>query len=796
MSSLKTILGELACAGLGRLGRGRLAQTSGNLRLPGLRVPVEVIRDHWGVPHIYAQNSHDLMFAQGFVHAQDRLWQMDFQRRLASGRLAEILGQAALPVDRWLRTIGLRRMAERDATLLNGDIGDDIRDYAAGINAFIAQGKLPLEFTLLRYHPEPWVPADTLAWVKLVAWNLSVNWESEILRAQLIARLGPELAAELEPDNASEWSCIVPSGLEHTAMGALAQERAEQARAMAGPPAQHGLGSNNWVVSGARTVSGAPLVANDLHQLMGLPCIWYENHLEGGDLHVSGCSFPGAPAIISGHNDYVAWGLSNGFPDVQDLYIEHLRRTGDGRVQYEFAGEWHDAQVIRERIRVRGKGTVCEEVIVTRHGPIINGLAPESTGEEPLALRWSAAEPETIAHAYHYMNRARNCREFREALRYWTSPSQNIVYADTRGNIGYTFPGRIPVRAKGNGTVPVPGWTGEYEWTGYVPFEELPHLENPARGYVATANNRVVDGDYPYHISCDYCSSDRACRIRELIEARERIDVAYACEMQLDQVSPGARRLAAYMGSLQVDDPELAQVVHLMREWDGHLSAGSAAAAVHEVFAPRLMSLVLSGKLGDLTARYMGRGINPLLADGSLLGFRAWEWLQSIVREPRSHWFDLGHGETRDDVMRQALREAVDWLKRELGPEIGDWAWGKLHKTTYAHTLGRVWPLGSFFNRGPYPLGGDYTTVCATGATQHPEHNGDASIGPSYRFVADVADWRRAVAQLAPGQSGQPGSPHYDDQIEHWLSGRPHPMLFAREDVDREAEARLHLLPA
>jgi penicillin amidase len=784
----------LVGAGYYWLFRRPLARTEGNLRLAGLGADVEILRDRWGVPHIYAANTRDLMFAQGFVHAQDRLWQMDFRRRVVAGRLSEVLGEPTLPVDRWIRTIGMRRVAEMEAELVDPEIRADLEAYCAGVNARMAQGRLPIEFTLLRYEPEPWTVADALSWAKMMSWGLSVNWESELLRAQLIERLGPEQAAELEPGYAQDRPCIVPPGIDYSALGSLALDRAEEARTYTGPPARAGVGSNNWVLAGSRTASGAPLLANDMHLPMDLPCIWYENHLVGGDLNVTGISLAGVPGVICGHNGRVAWGFTNGFPDVQDLFMERLRRTGNGRVQYEFRGEWLEAEVIHEEIAVKGGQTVVEEVIVTHHGPIINALAPDLAGEQPLALRWTSLEPDTAIHAIYGMMRARNCHEFRDAVRHWTAPIQNMVYADAQGNIAYSYPGKVPVRARGDGQVPVPGWTGEYEWTGYVPFEELPHLYNPPQGYVVTANNLVVGNDYPHFISREFALGDRAQRITNLIEARNGIDVDYVKSMHFDLISASARVVAGYLGKLAVADPELAAVVELMRGWNGELAARSPAAAIYQVFSRRMIYLALSDKLGDLTVRYAGKGPTPMLAKGSMFGSAAQAWLQEVLDQPNSPWFDLGNGETRDDVMRLALRETVDFLKDELGPQINDWAWGKLHTLTYSHTLGRVKPLDKLLNRGPYPLGGDGTTVWATGASRH-DLSCDTIIGPPFRFITDLGDPRNSWGLLAPGQSGQPGSKYYDDQIQAWFESGYHPMLWAREDVEREAQARLRLEP-
>ena len=781
-----------------------LARTKGTIRLEGLNGEVEILRDRWGVPHIYAAGEHDLLFAQGFTHAQDRLWQLDLHRRLVAGRLSEVMGELTVPVDRWIRTLSMRRVAEEEVDLLTAESRSLVEAYAAGINARIAQGRLPVEFTLLRYKPEPWTVADTLAWVKYMSWALSVNWESELLRAQLIELLGPDLAHELEAGLPGDKHTVVPAGTDLAKVGNTALKRAEDARPFLGPPARDGLGSNNWALSASRTATGAPLLANDMHLLMGLPGLWYENHLVckeaagGGSLNLSGITFPGIPGIVSGHNGSVAWGYTAGFADTQDLFIERLRHSedkeGKTRVQYEFQDEWLDAQIIEEEIKVKGEEAVVEEVIVTHHGPIINSLAPDFAGEEPLALRWTSLDPDTMLEGLFDMNRARDCLEFREALRPWAAPVLNVVYADTGGNIAYSYPGRVPMRAGGDGRVPVPGWTGEYEWTGYIPFEELPHLYNPPQGYVVSANNRVVGDEYPYELGREFTMGDRYQRIVELIEAQNSIDIQYIKQIQLDLESPAARAMAPYLGQLPVEDPELAAVVEIMREWDGTLTEGSPAAAVYQVFVRRMHNLLLKDRLDGLADRYRGKGPTPLLQTGSMFGEKSWAWLQQLMLEPASHWFDLGQGEERDDIMRLALRETVDFLTTELGPEIDDWAWGKLHTLTYAHMLGSVKPLDKLFNRGPYPMGGDATTVWATGISRF-DLSCEGTVGPPFRFIADLGDLRNSWGLLVPGQSGQPGSKHYDDQVQAWFEGEYHPMLYAREDVEHEAEASLKLVP-
>jgi penicillin G amidase len=767
-------------------------KAKGHLPLKGLKEPVEVIRDRWGVPHIYSASTEDVFFAQGFVHAQERMWQLDFNRRLVAGRLSEILGAVALPLDRWMRTLRMRYWAEYQAGRLTDRTATILEAYAAGVNAFIARGRLPVEMTLLRYKPEPWIPADTLSWVKMMGWSLSVNWEVELLRAQLLDRLGSEKMAELEPGFAA-WPQVVPAGVDYSCIGLGALRKSEQAEQFTGPTAAEGIGSNNWVIGPQRSATGQPLLANDMHLAMSIPAIWFENHLSGGELHVSGVSFPGVPGVIAGHNEQIAWGYTNGFPDVQDLFIERLRRTEDGRVQYLFRDEWLDAEVFQEIIQVKGGEPATEEVIVTHHGPIINNLTTECVEERPLALRWTALEDDSTLEALYGMNTAKSCVEFREALRPWQVPVQNVVYADRQGNIGYSFPGKVPIRARGDARLPVPGWGGEYEWTGYIPFEELPHLYNPPQGYIATANNRVAGEDYPYYLGIDHVAGSRAQRIIELIEAQGKIDVATIRRMHFDQVSPAARPTASALANLETDDPELREVILRMRGWDGDLSPGSPQAAVYEVFTLRLMYRMLS-PLGELAERVAGKGPVPVLAEGSMMGEHAREWLRTNLERDDCTWFDFGSGETRQQALTIALRETVDFLKAHFGPIFDDWAWSKLHQLNFRHTLARAAPLEALFNRGPYPMGGDFDTVWATGNSFFDLSN-EATIGPPFRFIADLSDWNRSLSILAPGQSGHPRSPHYADQIQAWFKGDYHPMLFDREAVLKEARSSLVLAP-
>ena len=774
--------------------RRPLPKSQGSIRLESLSAAVEIFFDSWGVPHIYAKTEHDALFSQGYVHAQERLFQMDFNRRLGSGRLSEVLGQTALPLDRWMRIIGLRRAAVLCLDVMDNAERSAAEAYAMGVNARIVQGRLPAEFTLLRYKPEPWNVLDQITWSKMMAWNLSVNWESELLRLRLLERLGAEKARDLEPADYSGWPTIIPAGLEISSMGRAAQHLADAAKGFLGPSARSGIGSNNWVISSQRSKTGMPLLANDMHLLLTAPAIWYENHLVGGDLEVSGVSFPGVPYVIAGHNAQVAWGFTNGFPDVQDLYIEKLRRRGDEKVEYLYQDQWMQAEIIKETIAVKDRPSVDEEVVITRHGPVINALAPDFSGEQPLALRWTALEADNMLHALHRMNHAQDCLDFRDALRDWAAPVQNVVYADRQGNIAYSFPGKVPVRSQGDGRLPVPGWSGEYEWSGYIPFEDLPHLSNPSSGYLVSANNRVLGDEYPYFLGVDHASGSRAQRITELIEAKSKLDTAYIGRMQLDQISPSARLFAGAFSEVQSSDPELQAVINRLKDWDGHLAADSAEAAIYEVLVLRLLYRLLNKPLGDLTIRYAGKGPTPVLAEGSMMGEHAREWLRKILSEPSSPWFEPENGRTREQILLDALSESVNFLKDSCGPGIDDWAWGKIHQLTFSHPLSTSKPLEKLFNRGPFPLGGDFDTIWATGSSLH-DLSYEQVIGPPYRFIADLSDWNNSLSVLVPGQSGHPASQHYADQVKSWFNGKYHPMLFIREKIESSAVNTLVLQP-
>lgn len=793
--------------------RRPLPRVSGVLKVTGLTAPAEIIRDRWGVPHIYARNIEDLLFAQGYVHSQDRLWQMELSRRIGYGRLSEIFGGIAFTTDRFLRTIGLARAAQADMACTDAETLGMLEMYARGVNAYVHNNPLPLEFTLLGIKPEPWTPTDSLVWAKVQAWSLSANWDSKILQAALISKVGATRAAQLHGDYPRDNPLILP---EQTFVE-IVDRVLDQFRTAEKWLPVGGLGgmSNNWVVDGTKSATGKPLLANDPHLPLQMPSIWYENHLVAPGFEVTGVSFPGTPGVILGHNADIAWGFTNAFPDVQDLYIEKF--DPDDPTRYEYRGNWEKATIIREEIRVKGEPVPrVVEVVITRHGPIINDLIPATATSPPLsqhgrvalALRWAGHEESEILRVFHNVNRARNWNEFTDALRYWSVPSQNVVYADRAGNIGYYMPGKIPIRARGMGVVPVPGWTGEYEWVGWIPHEELPHAFNPAQHYFATANNQVVGKEYPYFLTARTINGFRARRIVEMLIDKEKLAADDFARMHIDQYCEPAKRFCELLTDLSINilsHPALRgmqsqgeQALEAVKCWDYNLTKDSVAGAIFELTQYFAMRRVFGPWLGDLTDHYIGVGFHPTLAP-AVLGYVGQSplVLQRILVNNESEWFRDAEGKalTREEILALALSDSISYLSEAVGKDVAQWQWGKIHHAAFNHMLGEKKPLDRIFNRGPYPYGGDGNTVCAAGYVPKLPIQTRGGITASWRQIIDLNDWDASRGVLPTGQSGHPASKHYADMIPLWLKGKYHPLLWTREKVEAHAEARLKLEP-
>jgi penicillin amidase len=793
--------------------RRPLARTAGKLTLPGLDASVQVTRDRWGVPHIYAQSVADLFAAQGYVHAQDRLWQMELQRRTGHGRLSEVFGPIAIDSDRFMRVLGFNRIVQHEAELLDGEARVVVDAYVRGVNAYIAQQtrRLPIEFTLLRLHPEPWQPVDVLAWAKMMALNLSRGWMTDLLRAQIVATIGAERAQLLEPEYLATHPLTIPAGVRYGAdMGIDALRLAAAAAPFAGS-GEAGQGSNAWVVGGDRSASGRPLLANDPHLLLQIPSLWYENHLSCGDFHVTGASIPGLPCVVIGHNERVAWGLTNGENDVQDLFIERFDPADPTR--YEFQGQWEQATVVREQIVVKGQAVpVVEEVQITRHGPVISSLIPSErrsttddarldgsapssivgrpSSNEELALRWTALEPSENITAALALNRARDWQSFRDALAEWVVPAQNFVYADVEGHFGYALGGALPVRAQGDGRLPVPGWTGDYEWTGTIPRDELPHVLDPDDGLVVTANTRIAGDGYAYPMPGEYLPGYRAARIRQLIEQTPKHDARSFAAIQADQRSLPGLELAALAGRLPAPTPIARQAREALAGWDGELTAASVGGAVYARLREKLLYAAYA-EATDPLGQAIGLGAFAALPSGNYL-WRALPRLLQRLAERDDSW--LPPGRTGDDLLNEAWEASIIELREELGEDVREWRYGRYHILTLRHPLGAAAALAPLLNRGPFPTGGDADTV-RMGYAPRQYAAQPFYVAPSYRQICDPSNWDLSQSIHPVGQSGQPGSRHYADFVEPWLNMQYHPMPWSRARVEDTAADRLTLEP-
>jgi penicillin amidase len=762
--------------------RRPVPRSRGRTVLSGLQSKVEIIRDRWGVPHIYASNLRDLFFASGYAQAQDRLWHMDFNRRLGSGRLSEVLGEPAVEVDRLIRRIGFRRASERDwADALDREKAMT-ESFSAGVNAYIEGSRLPLEFSILRYKPEPWHPVDCLTYGRFMGWTLAGNWDSEILRSWTAERFGAEMLADLTPGYPEGGPLIVPPGAEATGCGPDLSEDFRGSSQLVGA-AGGGL-SNNWAVSGEKSVTGRPILANDPHLPLTMPSIWWEVHLDSPELKAAGAGLPAVPGVVIGHNDNIAWGITASMTDGDDLFVEKV--NPDNPAQYEFQGEWVDGEIVREEIKVKGRDEpVVEDVLVTRHGPVIS---PAVKGEtRTLALQTIGLEPSHQMEGILMLMAAQGWDEFTDALRLWPAPPQNVAYADVDGNVGYHMAGLVPIRAKGHGVVPAPGWTGEYEWKGFIPHDELPQAYNPPANWVASANNKITEDDYPYFLSADWADSGRQRRIIEMLEGKEKLSVEDFKEMQADQLSIPARDLVPRMLEVQPGDQWERRALTFLRAWDMTVAADSVAACVFEVCYSHLVRRALEEKLGSWADYFAGRGLHPVRHQGSFF-HAASSWLLGKMRD-RPDWFD---GKTWDQAMHESLASAVAQLRELLGDDVSRWQWGRLHVQRFSHPLGQVRGLDRIFNRGPVPVGGDANTVWQ--ASYAPYEGYDLnSFTASWRQIIDLQDFNRSQATLPSGQSGHPGSRHYGDMIGMWQRVKYHPMPWDRDEVETHARGRLEM---
>lgn len=763
-SRLFALLGARVFGSLFPQMRDRLGlKRSGRESVAGIEDTVTIARNHLGIPTIHARATSDLFFGFGYTFAQDRLWQMDLYRRLAGGKLAEIFGDRPLAgragaglepssvvqLDCLHRALGFSRVAHASLEILSHESRAILERYTAGVNAAVTvmleNRSLPVEFYLLGYEPEPWAPQDSLAIGRFIAWMLCLAARAELVLGPLASR--PDLSSLL-PASAAGEPVIVSKG------GFLEGGWA---------------GSNSWVVGPGRTQSGHPVLCNDPHLFMGLPCLFYQVSLRGAEYHVSGATMPAIPGLVVGTNADVAWGMTSAMPDDADIYLETLHPSDPQLTAFE--GGWRRLKVHVEEIAVRGDSTRRFPVrYVSRDGadcPLLSDILPLET---PLSIRWTGLEPSREMDALLKICRARGLEDFRDALRDFALPAQNFLYADRQGNYAYFCAGRFPRRRGGAGPFPLNGAASSSEWQGDIPFDELPCLVNPPSGLIVTANHRIVDDSYPHELTYLWEVPYRARRILELLE-REKCDITDMIAIQGDTLSLQAKRLvtrviAPVAGELS---GKARRAAERLLQWDARMTVESGEAALYHTFYERLRSLVFADRLNqvapDLYRGYFSLMHLPVMP------------VERILEAGDPAWMPEGRGR----VVGRALEEATALLEEKLGSE-GEWAWGTLHAFTLRHPLGSGRDWGSRvlnrllqLNRGPFPQPGDGMTVnVAAYLLSHPF---EPVIGPAYRQIVDLGDLNGSLWIIPGGSSGDPSSPHYSDQLEDWRQGRYHPMF-------------------
>ncbi len=857
--------------------RAALAQTSGESILAGVRQPVEVIRDRWGVPHIYARTVHDLFFAQGFVAAQDRLWQLDLWRRIEEGKLSEVLGPAGIRRDTFARLLRYRGNWGEEWRSYGQNAREIAAAFVAGINAQIdlatAQpGHLPLEFQLAGSRPEHWTPEVVVG--RMAGYVMTRNARSEVQRARLVRRVGVEKAAALMPTTPRS-ALVVPDGLDldditdnilDLATGtsesvdfaplrstapsleslltrpAVSRVQAKAERPDVASNWQAGgamdaamIGSNDWVVSGKLTATGKPLLANDPHRALMLPSLRYTVHLNGPGWNVIGAGEPALPGIAAGHNDRVAFGFTIVGMDQQDLYVEELDPANHDR--YRYGNAWETMRVERERIGVKGEGDRDVELRFTRHGPV---LYVDATRHRAYALRWVGSEPGAAGYLRSLaLDTATNLQEFRAAVSGWKVPSENIVYADVDGNIAWVAAGLAPIRRNWNGLLPVPG-TGRYEWDGYVQADALPHLINPASGFIATANHDILPSGYRQVLGYEFGAPWRFARIVEVLTGGTRpngprFTVADFERLQHDEGSIPARAIAAALRQAIAErgvpgaDADATRAATLLSPWNGLLAKSSPEAALYETWSPLLAAAFTDAFVApeDREASSARMSVDRMLALLERAGLWTPEpgitcWVDGTRRpdrrqadggssqaaggRPEAGGADAAGGrreaqearrQTAPDVHAKvvevltgpSLGEAWRQMVKRQGTDPGKWTWGGMHAMVFEHPLAFTQERKALMNLTGVPRGGDGTTPNATGAGAR------QTAGASYREVIDLSNWDRSMTINVPGESGQPGSEYYANLLPLWANGEYHTMAFSRAAVDRVAARRLRLLP-
>jgi len=754
--------------------RAALATIEGSLTIPGLKEPVEVLRDRWGIAHIYAKNTHDLFFAQGFVAAQDRLFQIDMWRRTARGETAEVIGKAGLEGDHFARLINYRGNLDKEWASYGPEAKAIAHSFTSGINACIEQmgDRLPVEFQLLGIKPGKWAPEDILG--RMSGIIMTRNWRQEVQRAALIEAVGLEKARQLAPTDPTRAFAPAPGlslkGLDQTIF------KGYDAATKVLPFEAAQSGSNNWVISSALSTSGKPLLASDPHRSIALPSLRYLVHLNAPGWNVIGAGEPGLPGVAIGHNERVAWGFTIIGTDQADLYV--VETKPDDPTQYKLGSRWEPMTTITQEAKVRGEKNLVELTMrYTEYGPIVHQDAKQ---HRAFALRWVGSEPGSAAYLNSLrLDQVKSGKEFVQALGHWKVPALNMVYADVEGDIGWVAAGLTPIRKGWDGLLPVPA-DGKFQWQGFRSLDQLPQVANPKVGYVATANHNIVPADYPHEIGYEFTPSYRFRQIQRRLDAKKKFDLDDFASIQHDNTTIAGETLVRLAKEVDMKSADLNPHADMLAKWDAVLTRQTPAGPLYAIWMQEL-----------LDAFY--RPHVPANLMDFFTGGRGIEVMVNALEKPDKTWFGADPVAGRDSLLRKTFATAVTRLKKLQGDDPKQWSWGRLHTTTFRHPLAGLGDAhAKSFSLGPVPRPGDGLTPNAATHDAAFKHTN----GATYRHILDLSDWDKGMATSAPGQSGQPGSPHYSDLLPLWENGDYFPLAYSRARVEQVMRHKLQLVPA
>jgi len=770
------------------LAKSGLPQYSGTLQLKGLSQSVNVYRDEYGIPHIFAKNEKDLYLATGFVMAQDRMWQMDLLRRVTTGRLSEIFGKDMVDTDVLMRALQITKKSKYVIAHTDPTVISHLQAFADGVNQYLQlhAESLPLEFKILGYKPESWKVEDSVNLIGYMAWDLTMPWTTETVLYKIWKKVDQAHAKALTPDVKYITDVIYPSFAKAKCLPELSNTILQATQKLQDIGAGIFFASNNWAVAGKKSVTGKPILANDMHLGLFIPGIWYQMHqVVEGKLNVTGVAIPGEPSIVCGHNEYIAWGMTNVMVDDMDFYLEKVNPTN--KLQYQYNGQWKNFTVVKEEIKIKGGETITKEILFTYRGPVVTDFKKM---DDVISMRWMGNEPSNELLTVYMLNRAKNWNDFTNAIRHFRSVSQNIVYADTSGNIGLYCAAGIPIR-KGNPMMINPGWTSEYDWKGIVPFERQPHMYNPPQGFVASANNKTVMEQYPYYISYWFEMPWRYNRITTLLQQKDKLSVNDFKAIQTDQVSELATIWKPLLLQIIEGDSSLKKsledIYTMLKEWDGSFAIDSSAATLFDTIYIKLSYNIFHDELGDEL-------YEELAKERVLVNL----FIDTIRVNKGSIWCDdvsTPKKESFNDIIAKSIKDAVDLLKDDFGNNPEKWKWGKAHKLVLKHPLGEVklldWLFG--YNRGPYPVGGSFHTVCPYSyKLNNPFVITD---GASQRHIFPMHNLNESLTVIPTGISGHTASPYYCDQTPLYVGMKYHNDYIDSEIIQRNAKFIMTLVP-